>query len=68
MTESDETEAPINNQVLEMEAIELHKLAKLVESKGGSVLDLNTDCIGCVFPKDEFPFEMDDTRINIKDY
>ena len=51
-TEKDETEAPIYNQVLELEAIELHRLAKIVECKGGYVLDLNTDCVSAAFPKD----------------
>jgi 5-methylcytosine-specific restriction protein A len=48
-TESEETESPIYNQILELEAIELHKLKTIIESKNGLVLDLNTDCISCVF-------------------
>ena len=47
-----ETEAPIYNQIVELEAIELHKLKRIIESKGGLCLDLNTDCISCVFKKD----------------
>ena len=66
MTETDETEAPIYNQVLELEAIELHRLAKIIESKGGYVLDLNTDCVSAAFPKDILPFTI--TDININDY
>ena len=50
-----ETEAPIYNQILELEAIELHKLKKIIESKGGLCLDFNTDCISCVFKKDKLP-------------
>ena len=32
-----ETEAPIYEQIVQIETIELHKLAKLIESKGGQV-------------------------------
>ena len=54
----EETEAPIYNQVLELEAIEVHKLKLLLESKGGLVLDVSTDCLSCVFKTDESPFEL----------
>ena len=61
----EESEAPIYNQILEQEAIEVHKLKRILESKGGVVLDVNTDCLSCVFPTDESPFELiDDTYIN----
>jgi hypothetical protein len=53
----EETEAPIYNQILEQEAIEVHKLIKLLESKGGVVLDLSTDCVSCVFKTNASPFE-----------
>jgi hypothetical protein len=56
MTESDETESPIYGQVLDLEAIELHRLAHVAIANGGPIIDLNTDCVGCVFPKDVFPF------------
>ena len=52
MAEKDETEAPIYNQVLELEAIALHELATLVRDNKGTVLDLNTDCVSCVFEND----------------
>ena len=52
----EETEAPIYNQILEQEAIEVHKLMTLIESKGGVVLDLSTDCVSCVFKTNESPF------------
>ena len=55
----EETEAPIYNQILEQEAIEVHKLIKVLESKGGCVLDVSTDCISCVFKTDASPFELD---------
>ena len=32
---------------MDLEAIALHKLATLIESKNGIVLDLSTDCITC---------------------
>ena len=63
---NEETEAPIYNQVLQLEAIEMHKLKTIIESKGGTVLDINTDCVSCVFENDIFPFELD--GINLKDY
>ena len=61
-----ETDAPIYNQILALEAIELHKLKTIIESKGGLCLDLNTDCISCVFKDDVFPFQLD--GINLSDY
>ena len=47
--------------IIGQEAIELHKLAKLVESRGGFVLDLNTDCVSCMFPNDINPFTLQDS-------
>ena len=49
MTEKDETESAIYNQILQSEAIELHKLGQIIKANGGTILDLNTDCISCVF-------------------
>ena len=61
----EETEAPIYNQILEQEAIEVHKLKRLLESKGGVVLDVSTDCLSCVFPTNESPFKLvDNTYID----
>ena len=57
-----ETEKPIYNMIMELEAIELYKLSIIIESKGGTVIDLKTDCIRCGFP-DEIPF----TTTNDKD-
>ena len=34
----EETEAPIYNMILGLEAIELHKLSRIIERKGGQVL------------------------------
>ena len=53
-----ETESPIYNQILQEEQIELHKLIKLVESKGGTVLDVNTDAVSCIFPDNKLPFKI----------
>ena len=50
----DETEAIIYQQIVEVEAIELHKLTKIIEAHGGQVLDLNTDCVACFFKNDVF--------------
>ena len=53
-----ETESPIYNQILQQEQIELHKLGELIKSNGGTILDYNTDAINCIFPNNEFPFEL----------
>jgi hypothetical protein len=58
-----ETEKPIYDQILDLEAIALYELAELVKSKGGEVLDLNTDCISCTFPDDVLPFDLDGKNI-----
>ena len=55
----EETEAPIYNQILEQEVIEVHKLIRLLESRGGVVLDVSTDCVSCVFKTNESPFELE---------
>jgi Zn finger protein HypA/HybF involved in hydrogenase expression len=58
-----ESEAPIYNQIIQMENIEMHKLKILIESEGGNVLDINTDSITCEFTK--FPWSInDDSNIN----
>jgi hypothetical protein len=62
----EETEAPIYNMILEQEAIELHKLATLITSHGGSLLDLSTDSVSCFFKDDQLPFktiEQDDKTL-----
>ena len=48
---------PLYDQILAMEAIELHKLQKIIISAGGKPLELNTDAILYSGPK-----------INIDDY
>ena len=59
-TTHEETEAPIYEMILELEAIELHKLSEIVKSRGGVVLDLITDCVVCQFPDNVCPFTTKD--------
>jgi chromosomal replication initiation ATPase DnaA len=47
---------------MDLEAIALHKLSSLIESKNGKVLDLNTDCVTCTFENNIFPFELDENK------
>ncbi len=67
MTENDETESAIYNQIIELESIKLHKLGQIIKDNGGTILDLNTDCIRCVFKSNDLPFELED-EINVKGY
>ena len=53
-----ESEAPIYNQIVQMENIEMHKLKMIIENKGGVVLDVNTDSI--TFEAVKFPFKVND--------
>ena len=39
-----------------------HLTKKLIESKNGKVLDLNTDCVTCTFENNIFPFELDENK------
>jgi hypothetical protein len=57
-------EIPIYNQILQQEQIEPHKFMVIVKNNNGTVLDVNTDAVSCIFDGDELPFEPD--RINIK--
>ena len=67
MTEKDETEAAIYNQIVELEAIELHQLGQIIKENGGTILDLNTDCISCVFKGNDLPFDLEDD-VNVKGF
>ena len=58
-TEKNETEAPVYNQILDLEAIEVHRLISEIEKRGGQCLSVRTDCVECVFPDDIFPFYHD---------
>jgi hypothetical protein len=62
-TESQDTEAPIYNQIIDLEVIELHKLMNVVKNNNGYVLDVSTDCVTCVFNNDVLPFEIEDDKI-----
>ena len=64
-SERDETEALIYQQIVEIEAIELHKLTKIIKGSKGQVLDLNTDCVSCCFKNNVFPFQMIGDSVNI---
>ena len=43
--QAESTKYPLYKQILEMEAIELHKLESLIMDNGGTILDRNTDAI-----------------------
>ena len=59
-----ENEIPIYNQILQQEQIELHKLMMIVKNNNGTVLDVNTDAVSCIFEGDELPFELDGINLN----
>jgi hypothetical protein len=63
-SEKMETEAPIYHQIVQIENIELHKLAIIIEQNNGQVLDLKTDCIACVFKNNINPFTIDSNNNN----
>ena len=63
----EETESPIYDMILELEAIELHKLSEIIKSKNGTVLDLITDCVVCQFPDNINPFSASD-GLNLDGY
>ena len=46
-----ETSITIYDMVIDMEVVELHKLASIIESKGGKVVGLMTDCVSYVGKK-----------------
>ena len=47
-----ETESPIYNQIVQLEAIELHKLTLLIQQNRGVIIDLNTDAVTCGYDED----------------
>ena len=67
-TEKEDSEGPIYNQVLDLEAIELHKLKSIIEANNGLVLDVSTDCAICIFKDDKLPFELTEDKTYIKGY
>ena len=64
---NEETESPIYDMILELEAIELHKLSEIIKSKNGTVLDLITDCVVCQFKNNINPFSASD-GLNLDGY
>jgi hypothetical protein len=60
-----ESELCIYNQIIQMENILIHELKTLIESKGGEVLDINTDAISFTVSDNKFPFTiLDDGSID----
>src|SRR4029077_15781120 len=49
VTKSEEDAQTVYLQVLDIEAIELHKLSKLIKNNGGLILEYNTDCVTASF-------------------
>ncbi len=64
-TNKDETEAPIYYMILDMEAIQLKKLATRIESNKGTIFDLPTDRVSAVFPTNNQPFSIDPINLKI---
>lgn len=62
-----ETEKPIYDFVLQLEAIEMHKLSQIIEKNGGKILEYKTDCVVFHHPSDVFPFELIDEK-NVKGF
>ena len=54
-----ENEIPIYNQIIQQEQIELQKLIMIIKNNKGTVLDVNTDAVSCIFEGDELPFKLD---------
>ena len=65
--ERDESELVLYHHILELEAIELYKLSKIIESKNNIIVELNTDAISFISKKDKFEFESKD-GLNIDGY
>ena len=61
-----ETERIIYDMIVELEALELHKLETIIQTKGGKVTEYKTDCIRFDYI-DDFPFTMLDNK-NIDGY
>ena len=67
-TRNEETESPIYNMIIDMEAIELDRLMKVVWDAEGYSLDLKTDCVSCVFKKYRMPFTLEEGSRHLKGY
>jgi hypothetical protein len=57
LTNTDETQCPIYQQIVQFEACRLHELAMRIHKKGGLIMHLNTDCVTAMFPDDINPFK-----------
>ena len=66
--EMEATKYPLYKQILEMEAVELHKLETLIIKKGGVVLDRNTDAIRYSSEKEIIINQFWDDKKTIKKY
>jgi hypothetical protein len=49
--------APVYNQILAMEAVELHKITEILKAHGGEIVYVNTDNAVAQFPVDKYPEE-----------
>jgi 5-methylcytosine-specific restriction protein A len=58
----------IYHLILDIEALELHKLKTIIEQKGGHMTFLNTDCVECWFKKNKNPFRKIPNTDNIDGY
>ena len=55
----EENESAFYYQIIELGTIELHKLTKIVEKAGGTIYDLNTDCVSASFKDNVMPFTIE---------
>ena len=56
-----ETEKVLYDFILDLEAMELHKLETIIKEKGGKILEYKTDCIRFSYDGD-FPFKLIDDK------
>jgi hypothetical protein len=54
-TMQNDSYAPVYNQILDMEAIELHKICEILKSHGGELVYVNTDNAVAQFAVDKYP-------------
>jgi hypothetical protein len=52
--------------IIDMEAIELDRLMKVIRNADGYPLDLKTDCVSCVFKKYRMPLDLVEGSRNLK--
>lgn len=61
-----ETERIIYDMIVQMEAVEMHKLRTIIDNKGGQITEYKTDCIRFNY-NGEFPFKLIDDK-NIDEF